>query len=84
MIAPAMNTRPQEVLSYRDLARQHARITRQIGLAELPRVLILAAGESAAPLDVTLTFAPDPDGLVRGLHVHHRRNGGTSQRTGRS
>jgi uncharacterized protein len=27
--------------------------------------LILAAGESAAPLDVTLTFAPDPDGLVR-------------------
>jgi uncharacterized protein len=65
MIAPAMNTRPQEVLSYRDLARQQARISRQISLEELPRVTPLAAGSSGTSLDVALSFSQEPDGLVR-------------------
>ena len=43
MIAPAMNTRPQEALLYRDLARQQAQISRQIGLAALPRLKELLA-----------------------------------------
>ncbi len=38
MIAPAMNTRPQETLSYRDLARQQARISRPVSLKTLPRL----------------------------------------------
>ncbi|MEJ2088428.1 MAG: YceD family protein, partial [Gammaproteobacteria bacterium] len=64
MIAAAMNTRPQEVLPYRDLARRQARISRQIGLEDLPRIMPLAAGP-AAPLDVVLGFSHDPEGFVR-------------------
>jgi len=60
-----MNTRPQEALSFRDLARQQARISRQISLDQLPRVNPLTDGESGGPLDVTMTFSHDPDGLVR-------------------
>lgn len=64
MIAAAMNTRPQEVLPYRDLARRQARISRQISLEELPRIMPLAAGP-AAPVDVVLRFGHDPEGFVR-------------------
>jgi len=73
MIAPAMNTRPQETLSYRDLARQQARISRQIGLESLERLQALvpepdtsaAAANSTADFDVTLEFSVDPVGLCR-------------------
>lgn len=65
MIAPAMNTRPQEVLPYRDLARQQARISRRISLEELPRVVPLVAGSPGASLEVSLGFGHDADGLVR-------------------
>ncbi len=66
MIAPAMNTRPQEALSFRDLARQQARISRQISLQELSRLseLVADAGGSAA-LDVSLQFGMDSRGFSR-------------------
>lgn len=62
MIAPAMNTRPQEALSYRDLARQKAQISRQIGLDELPRVRAVASTETVDGFEVTLTFSVDAGG----------------------
>jgi uncharacterized metal-binding protein YceD (DUF177 family) len=65
MIAPAMNTRPDESLPYLDLARQKARISRQIRLEHLPRLAALSAAGSDAVLDVTLTFRFDPEGQVR-------------------
>jgi uncharacterized metal-binding protein YceD (DUF177 family) len=49
-----MNTRPQEVLSYRDLARQQAQLSRQIGLDELSRLRELVArndADGAIPAD---------------------------------
>lgn len=51
MIAPAMNTRPQEALSYRELARQQAQISRQISLTALPRLRELVA--LVAPVEQT-------------------------------
>lgn len=68
MIAPAMNTRPQEALSYRDLARQQARISRQISLGTLDRLKALVGEgdlESQAELEATLQFSMDPGGLCR-------------------
>jgi uncharacterized protein len=65
MIAPAMNTRPDESLPYLDLARQKARISRQIRLEHLPRLAELSAAGSDAALNVTLTFRFDPEGQVR-------------------
>jgi uncharacterized protein len=59
-----MNTRPQEVLSYRDLARQNARIHRQVELDALPRVAALMAADTDVPLDVTVSFTREQDGLV--------------------
>lgn len=64
MIAPAMNTGPQEVLSYRDLARQNARIHRQVKVDVLPRVAVLLAAHNASPLDVVVRFGRDSDGTV--------------------
>ncbi|MGD8416320.1 MAG: YceD family protein [Pseudomonadales bacterium] len=64
-----MNTRPQECLPYLELARQEARITRQIGLCELPRLETLVVdgivAESDAALTVDLRFGRTPEGLVR-------------------
>lgn len=76
MIAPAMNTRPQEVLLYRDLARQQARISRRLDLTALPRIMALVdaldgADVSAAGVDneptfeVVLQFAVDASGFSR-------------------
>lgn len=66
MIAPAMNTRPQETLSYRDLAKQQARVSRQIELQELSRLENLVVRvEDNATLEVTLQFSLDPRGLSR-------------------
>ena len=65
MIAPAMNTRSDEALPVRDLARQKARISRQISLQQLPRVALLAADDSGAVFNVTLLFTYHPDGYIR-------------------
>ena len=68
MIAPAMNTRPQEALLYRDLARQQVRLSRQIDLQELPRVAALmapAGSEPVSALAVTLQFSFDSRGYCR-------------------
>ncbi len=77
MIAPAMNTRPQEVLSYRDLARQQARISRRVGLEALPRLkeLVDAAdvtevgcrvgSETDEAFEVRLQFSIDARGCSR-------------------
>jgi uncharacterized protein len=59
-----MNTGPQEVLSYRDLARQNARIHRQVEVDALPRVAVLMAADTASPLDVVVRFGRDPHGTV--------------------
>ena len=64
MIAPAMNTRPQEGLSYRDLARQQARVSRQVDLGALDRPKGLVA-EGNPEFQVTLQFSMDPAGLCR-------------------
>ena len=72
MIAAAMNTRPQEALSYRDLARQQARISRRVSLDALPRLEeLVEASESAAAegdragFDVVLQFSIDGRGFSR-------------------
>lgn len=70
MMAPAMNTRPQAALPYLELARQAARITRQIGLDELSRLADLVvddagSGTSDSALMVDLRFSLADDGLVR-------------------
>ena len=81
MIAPAMNTRPQETLLYRDLARQQAQISRQIGLEALPRLKELladvqdvdlpqdpareGADEMATAFDVALRFGTSDQGSCR-------------------
>ena len=65
MIAPAMNTRPDEPLAYLDLARQKARISRQIRLEHLPRLAEFSIAASDATLNVTLAFRFDPERHVR-------------------
>jgi uncharacterized metal-binding protein YceD (DUF177 family) len=71
MMAPAMNTRPQAALPYLELARQAARITRQIELKELSRLeeLVVEDGSptprSETVLTVDLQFGVASDGQVR-------------------
>jgi uncharacterized metal-binding protein YceD (DUF177 family) len=70
MIAPAMNTRQEESLPYRDLARQRARISRQISLEQLRRIEPLTVAldpedDVVTGFEVEMAFSRDPDGLVR-------------------
>jgi len=63
-----MNTRQEEALPFRDLARQRARISRQISLNQLTRLEPLTVdvdGHEADGLLVDMAFSHDPDGLVR-------------------
>ena len=64
MIARAMNTRPQESLPYRGLARQRARISRRIALEQLPRLAGLVSRTNELVIDVILWFGQDRKGLV--------------------
>ena len=64
MIAPAMNTRPDERLAYRELAIRGARVTRRLNLSELTRLAAFVAGE-AAPVEVDLQFVLDAEDAVR-------------------
>ena len=63
MIARAMNTRPDERLSFLDLARQGARVERRLVPEELPRLSSIA--RVLRPVDVVLEFARDEAGRVR-------------------
>ena len=67
MIAPPMNTRSQETLLYRDLARRSASLTRSLDLEALPRLQQCAVGSEASatsPVDVALTFSENANGAA--------------------
>jgi uncharacterized protein len=76
MIAPAMNTGPEDCLAYRDLARQEGRIQRSVKVTELPRICaLLDPDPSVSPLKqpheicppdikVDLKFRLDDDALA--------------------
>ena len=69
MIAPAMNTGADETFPLRDLARQGARITRQLAIDHLPRLAALTAGEGSGPFRTELAFSrdlQDPEALRAG------------------
>ncbi|MCZ6618026.1 MAG: YceD family protein [Gammaproteobacteria bacterium] len=55
-----MNTREHERLSYLDLAKRSARVTRRIGRSELPRFSQLV--DSSGIVEVELAFALDDNG----------------------
>ncbi len=57
MIAPAMNTRPDERLSYIELARQGARVQRQLAAQDLSRLSSVARIQD--DVDVALEFYTD-------------------------
>ncbi|MBH78891.1 MAG: hypothetical protein CMQ49_00070 [Gammaproteobacteria bacterium] len=62
MIAPAMKTRPDQPLAYRELARRRAAVTRRLGPSSLPRWSALA-GENWS-VDTQLEFSLDEDGVA--------------------
>ena len=64
MIARAMNTRPDERLAYRELAKRGARVTRRLNLSELTRLAEFVAGVAAA-VEVDLHFVLDAEDTVR-------------------
>lgn len=76
MIAPAMNTGPEDCLAYRDLARQGGRIQRSVKVTELPRICALLEPDPSASqpkqrhetsppdIKVDLKFRLDDDALV--------------------
>ncbi len=71
MIAPAMNTRPQEALPYRDLARERARISRCIRTRDLERLRKVVVED----------VVPEPDARLRvGLEFHRTSSGLTRVR----
>ena len=57
MMAPAMNTRPDERLPYLELARQGARVERSVQAARLTRLADIAPAEG--PLHVEMSFHLD-------------------------
>lgn len=62
MMAPAMKTRPDEPLAYRELARRGAAVSQQLGAASLPRWAAQTARDASVQTD--LAFSLDDDGLV--------------------
>jgi uncharacterized protein len=65
MIAPAMNTGPEDRRSYRELARQQVRIQRSIDLQHLSRLQALVDAESDRNprVAVDIEFHVDSEGL---------------------
>lgn len=59
MMAPAMSSRTDERLPYRDLAGQGARVTRSLPVEALPRLAAIAPGRSE--VSVELAFALDDE-----------------------
>jgi uncharacterized protein len=70
MIAPAMKTRQDEPLVYRELARQRAEVSRELPELSLPRWSALLCqnaqddGESDCTVQADLRFSLDDDGLA--------------------
>ena len=62
MIAPAMKTRQDELLVYRELARRRAKISRRLDEASLPRWSALTQDEWM--VEVELEFSLDDTGLA--------------------
>jgi uncharacterized metal-binding protein YceD (DUF177 family) len=60
MMAPAMDTRPDERLPYLELARQRARVARSVQPDSLQRLAAIAPGRS--DLDVEMKFDLDAQG----------------------
>ncbi len=60
MMAPAMNTCPDERLPYLELARQGARVERTVQAADLQRLADIAPGQG--PLQAQLDFHLDANG----------------------
>ena len=56
MIAPAMNTRDDEALSYRDLAKQGARVERQIRVSTLQRLAQIVGQDTAVTVSLEFRF----------------------------
>lgn len=56
MIAPAMNTRDDEALSYRDLAKQGARVERQIRVSSLQRLAQIVGQDTAVTVSLEFRF----------------------------
>ena len=56
MIAPAMNTRDDEALSYRDLAKQGARVERQIRVSTLQRFAQIVGPDAAVTVSLEFRF----------------------------
>jgi uncharacterized protein len=60
MMAPAMNTHPDEPLPYLELARQGARVVREFPAEKLERLADVAPGRGTLHLD--MRFSMDGDG----------------------
>ncbi len=56
MIAPAMNTGPQERLSYRDLARQQAQVERSISLKDFSRLSAISGVDTDAQSEISVSL----------------------------
>lgn len=66
MIAPAMNTRPDERLPFRDLARQGARVARSLPADSLGRLSEVAPGRGTLEVDMTFSLDAEARPWVRG------------------
>lgn len=67
MIAPAMNTGPEDQLAYRELARRRARVARTLDARELARIwpLVTSDGSEAVPVSVDLRLTLDAEGYAQ-------------------
>ena len=63
MMAPAMNTRPDERLPYLELAKQGARVVRSVQAEAFTRLAELAPGRGT--MQVEMHFSLDQDGRAR-------------------
>jgi uncharacterized protein len=67
MMAPAMNTRPDERLPYHELARQGARLVRQVAAGELERLAEVAPGEGELRTELNFRLDDESRAWVSGM-----------------
>lgn len=71
MIAPAMNTRGDETLSYRDLAKQGARVERQIRVSTLQRLTQMVGRDATVTVSLEFRFDDESEVWIAGqAHVN--------------